>query len=152
MKSNFVLLSIILISGTLLIFCSQNTESKFSELKGSYLGQKPPGMKAEIFAPGLISAGAQELNITFSPDGKEVSFTVITPGETYYPEQMGVFKRWFMMYSRLENGHWTEPVEFSFNPDRDERYPFFSPDGKKLFFNSYRNYLLHPYLAGCFSR
>lgn len=44
-------------------------------LKGPYLGQKPPGLKPEKFAPGIVSVyGSNENTITFSPDGKEIYF------------------------------------------------------------------------------
>ena len=139
MTRNFVLAAIFLISFTMLISCGQNNESRFSELKGPYLGQKPPGIKAEIFAPGLISAGENELHITFSPDGMEFSYTIYTTVERILVEPTGPFKKLFVMYSNMEEGHWTEPKEFSFNPARSERFPFFSPDGKRIFFNSTRN-------------
>ena len=45
-------------------------------LKGPYFGQKPPGLAAEIFAPGIISkALGQVIGCTFSPDGKEIYFS-----------------------------------------------------------------------------
>jgi len=44
-------------------------------LKGPYLGQKPPGKKPVVFAPGIVSIyGGNENTITFSPDGKEIYF------------------------------------------------------------------------------
>lgn len=43
-------------------------------LKGSYLGQDPPGKKPEIFAQGFVSTSEKEFSITFSPDGKECYF------------------------------------------------------------------------------
>ena len=49
---------------------TQNTN--FPILKGPYLGQEPPGLKPEIFAPGIISTKKfKEFSGTFSPDGKE---------------------------------------------------------------------------------
>ena len=39
-------------------------------LKGPYLGQKPPGMTPEVFAPGIISTDAQEGCCCFSRDGR----------------------------------------------------------------------------------
>ena len=45
-------------------------------LDGPYLGQDPPGLEPEVFAPGIVSTRwGQEFGITFSPDGKEVYFT-----------------------------------------------------------------------------
>ena len=66
--------SVILLLGILLISCNQNnikkneSVSKFVELRDHYLGQKPPGMIPELFAPGLLSAGGDEANITFTPE------------------------------------------------------------------------------------
>jgi hypothetical protein len=148
MKKNFMKKSVILIIGALLISCNQIVVSqatapnrnkwKFSELKGPYLGQKPPGMKAEMFAPGLLTAGGHESKIAFSPDGKEFSISISTSGWQSLAEPRGAFRKGFMMHSRMENGYWTEPKEFSFSPARNDGYPFFSPDGNKLFFNSNR--------------
>lgn len=49
--------------------CGKNDD--FPVLKGPYLGQKPPGMTPEIFAPGIISLeGSYEGGATFSYDGR----------------------------------------------------------------------------------
>ncbi len=34
--------------------------SDVSKQKGPYLGQKPPGLEAEVFAPGLVSTAELE--------------------------------------------------------------------------------------------
>ena len=53
---------------------SQQTE--FPKLTGPYLGQTPPKMIPEVFAPGIVSkVGSHEFAGTFSPDGKEFFFT-----------------------------------------------------------------------------
>jgi len=139
MNKNFKLQSAILIIVTILISCNQSTESKFHQLKGPYLGQKPPGMTPELFAPGLLSAGGDEANITFTPDGKELCYTLWTPAGDNLAEPKWPFLHYIIMYTRMENGHWLEPKEFLFNPDRKEIYPFFSPNGKKLYFASRRS-------------
>jgi len=52
-------------------------EKKFPVLKGPYLGQKPPGMKPEIFAQGIISMPtSKEYACTFSTDGNEFYYTI----------------------------------------------------------------------------
>ncbi len=44
---------------------------------GPYLGQIPPGLEPEIFAPGIISfADHNESHPTFLPDGKEFYFAI----------------------------------------------------------------------------
>ncbi|MCK5148644.1 PD40 domain-containing protein [bacterium] len=135
MKTNYILLSLILIIGIAFISCNQNkesqneNESKFSKLSGPYLGQKPPGMIPEIFAPGIISTRLNESRITISPDGKEIYFNLIAP----------MSKHRFQMVTRQNEGHWTEPLEVSSHtPWHKDRYAFISPDGKKMFYNTYR--------------
>ena len=77
----FVLVTLILIASSL-IFSQDNQE--FPVLKGKYLGQKPPGLKPEVFAPGIIS-GKYSFHgfLTFSPDGKEIYWPVILPQIMY---------------------------------------------------------------------
>ena len=119
----------------LILFCNCTQLPNLTELKGPYLGQKPPGMVPELFAPGLLSAGGAEANITFTPDGLECCYTLWTPG--WYSESP--FAQRFIFYTLMENGRWTEPKELLFNPDREEQYPCFSPDGKRLYFDSTRS-------------
>jgi len=71
-----------------------DAEVSVHEFGGPYLGQPPPGLKPEIFAPGVVSMGSHELSITFSPDGEEVFF--FAAGPTYDPG--------FILHSRLEGG------------------------------------------------
>jgi len=130
MRKTLIVILTIIVFLFLLVSCSG--KSGFPVLKGPYLGQKPPGNVPELFAPGLLSVGGDEANITFTPDGMECCYTLWTPG--WYSECP--FQQKFIFYSRMENGRWTEPQEFPFNPDRKEIYPFFSPDGKRLYFCS----------------
>ena len=53
-----------------------NVQENSPDLRGEYLGQQPPGMEGEIFAPGIMSTGLSELNSVFFPGGKEVIFSV----------------------------------------------------------------------------
>ena len=47
----------------------------------AYLGQNPPGNIPQIFAPGVISLNNRfETYPTFSPDGKEMFFSVVNAG------------------------------------------------------------------------
>ena len=45
------------------------------DVTGPYFGQEPPGMTAEIFAPGIISTDRSEINSVFAPDRDEFYFT-----------------------------------------------------------------------------
>jgi hypothetical protein len=94
-----------------------------------YLGQKPPGMKAEVFAPGIVSTNLYEHSApAFSPDGKLVLWTVVAP--TFHS---------YLLEMKYENGQWSKPAKPSFcDTTVDDYYPSFSPDGKKLYFSSRR--------------
>jgi len=96
--------------------------SDFPVLKGPYLGQKPPGMKAEIFAPNIISTPFEEHICSFSPDGKEVYFRIMGPprGGIYYMKEI--------------NGKWAEPKVASFLGNYDAKC-ILSPDGNKMVFS-----------------
>jgi len=98
----------------------------FPVLKGPYLGQEPPGMTPEIFAPGIVSKGFRDNGITFTPDGKEVYFGL--EGVSY-----GV-----ILCMKEENNRWTSPQVASFSGRYYDGEPNLSPDGNKLFFCSYR--------------
>lgn len=105
----------------------------FPVLKGEYLGQKKPGSEPELFAKGIISSVRSEhCCCVFSPDGKEVywgsSFPI--PGSGYTMGKIFFMKR--------ENNKWAIPQPAPFSSEFGEDVPFFSPDGKKLFFISRR--------------
>lgn len=102
-------------------------DSDWPQLNGPYLGQNPPGMTAEIFAPGIISTDGSEINSVFSPEGNEFYFTTWTP-------EAGTK----VMVTRLTNGLWTKPEAASFSTHPTDVDPAFSQDGKKLFFSSRR--------------
>lgn len=98
--------------------------------KLDYLGQKPPGSNAELFAFGQISTDAYEHSApTFSPDGKTVLWGIIE-----LPSWRA--KLWEM---NKVDGQWSAPHAPSFSDQSaDYVYPSFSPDGKVLYFSSRR--------------
>ena len=124
MKKSFLTFYIFLLVGTNL--CSQ--QSDFPELTGPYLGQKPPGMTPEIFAPGIISTGKNEhLTPTFSPDGTECFWSLWDQGVQY-------------IYStKIIDGFWAKPNIVQFDREFPKDSPYFSPDGRRLYFHSKRS-------------
>lgn len=66
-------------------------------IENPYLGQKPPGLKPELFAPELVSTGDLEIEGVFAPDMKEFYFTRQTKGDV---PRTHVIK--------YENGAWHE--------------------------------------------
>ena len=98
--------------------------SKFSDLKGPYLGMKPPGDVPEIFAPGIISTEGSE---GCSGWGKDMEFFI--------------FQRWINREPRLYITHrsdnvWSEPVQIK--PADKYRVGDFTitPDGARIVFAS----------------
>ncbi len=111
------------------VHCQINSQD-FPVLRGSYLGQKPPGMTPEIFAPGIVSTEkAWEAAISFSPDGQELLFT-------RREDIQGSENRILSMV--LKDGKWTAPKLAPFARDITEYEAFISPDGTKVFYNSDR--------------
>jgi hypothetical protein len=102
-------------------------QNDFPIMRGPYLGQKPPGMKPEVFAPGIVSTSRGEFNAAFSPDGKEFYYSVNEPGG-----------RETMMFMTRENDRWTPPAPVPFASSRNDCDPFFSQDGSRLYFISTR--------------
>ncbi|WOE76224.1 hypothetical protein [Alterisphingorhabdus coralli] len=121
----------ILLTSLLLCTAPATAQEEWPELSGPYLGQEPPGMEPQVFAPGLISLDDErELNSVFSPDGKIFMFSRVVNG---------VFK---MFYSRLrDDDSWQEPRMAALSktyPGHSEVDMVFSPDGDWLYFISDR--------------
>jgi Tol biopolymer transport system component len=124
MKRMLLFLNIIVLISAYVV----SEQNDFPKLSGLYFGQKPPGDKPEIFAPGIISLGFHEHGIAFSPDGKEVFF--VTANADY--------SKYLIMHSRQENGIWTIPSIAPFSGRYTDMSPAFSPDGSRLYFSSLR--------------
>jgi hypothetical protein len=93
-----------------------------------YMGQEPPGLVPQVFAPGFISlANRHESFITFTPDGNECYFTVHQTDWAPY---------WIMM-TVYRDGAWTTPQRAPFTND-SSLCPDISSDGTKLSFCSNR--------------
>jgi Tol biopolymer transport system component len=116
----------ILLSAFILLKAQDKT---FPVLHGKYLGQKPPGDKAMLFAKDIISTPLYEHSApAFSPDGKTVLWTVLDMGK---PARL--------LEMTMTGNTWGKPFIPSFaDSSHDDFYPFFSPDGRKLFFSSRR--------------
>ena len=83
-----------------------------------YLGQTPPGTTPVLFAPGIVSTDAVELNAVFAPDGREFFFSRLVQGEDtlQYPEGT----RPVMHHMRIEGGTWSAPRPLLLFPDRSK--------------------------------
>ena len=101
-----------------------------SQSSGSspYFGQQPPGLSPQLFAPGLVSTDAVELNGVFAPDMKEFFFARRTDdGATV------------MFHSVLVDGAWSQPRELPLFADKTRALAVdmaLSPDGREMYFLS----------------
>jgi len=107
---------------------------------GPYFGQTPPGLTAEVFAPGLISiTGRRDTKVSFSPDGNECFIGTV---------QSSTFT---LLHTVQTDGSWSNPVPANFLGTADKREPFISPDGQKLFFTRYADIYVSTKSAGVWS-
>ncbi|UCE19601.1 MAG: PD40 domain-containing protein [Gemmatimonadota bacterium] len=125
MNSKFAVLKLVCMVLLFLGGCAQ--QDTFPVLSGEYLGQKPPGLKGELFAPGVMSTSLPELNSVFFPGGKEVIYSI----------HVGDMK-WAMLMMREENGRWSKPEVAPFSGEYGGVDPFVSFDGKTVYFCSNR--------------
>jgi Tol biopolymer transport system component len=99
----------------------------FSGLAGRYLGQSEPGIKPELFAPGLVSTGqGVHGNIVFTADFSEAA---------WHPNNV-VNGRALIYIMKYRNERWEAPVEFYPKSGSNYSEPFYSYDGKRLYYLS----------------
>ena len=92
--------SAVLVFSLLAVSGEAYSQREFPDLKGPYLGQKPPGLIPELFAPGIISTKDLEIEGVFSPNMDE--FFHVRQREGERPK---------IHIIRYENGVWQAPVE-----------------------------------------
>lgn len=119
----------LLISAACLTSCFPgNGDDESSDRYVDYGGQQPPGMKARVFAEGVVSTEFGELNAVLTSDLSEFYFT--RRGVPGRPPAI--------MVARNESGVWTSPEELDF----DDRYSaidlFLTSDGLRMVFCSNR--------------
>ena len=135
MKSKTIFIGIFMFS--IFVFSSHAQQDDFPVLKGPYLGQKPPGMTPEIFAPGIVSTEDKyELNAVFSPDGKEFYYEISTT--TMEEKKEGKYF-YIIMVSKQIDGAWTKPELAEFSGEHSIYDLCFAPDGNRIYFTSDRD-------------
>ena len=92
-------------------------KSGFPVLTGPLMGQQPPGMVAEPFAPGVISKAGWEIEGVFAPGMQEF----------YYTTRIGKGHPIRVIGFRLENNVWKKYTEFKRAGEVS-----FSPDGNRM--------------------
>jgi hypothetical protein len=104
----------------LMVSAAQPQRGGFPTLRGPYLGQKPPGMTPELFAPGIVSTCTQHGSAYFTKEGTEVYFSRMLPRPSV------------IMSMREENGLWTPPRVVC-----EGLTPGLAPDGRTVFFSTW---------------
>ncbi len=121
MKS--ICISIVLLFSLLAFSSNSYGQDEFPVLEGPYLGQKPPGLTPEVFAPDIVSTEHHEWGSIFSPDMKEF----------YFSRRNNKSGKDSHFVLKSENNRWHESeVEPGVGGS-------ISPDGKTMFYtNQYR--------------
>jgi len=112
----------------------QAKDADLSNNETTYLGQKPPGLIPELFAPGVISInGRSEHGISFSPTLDEVFFSA-----NYKDKDPSIYS------SKLEGGKWRTPKKANFTKGKKvaEMHPFVSTTGNKIYFTAHDEFTL----------
>jgi len=122
MKNIFI--STVLLFSILAFSSNSYGQDEFPVLEGPYLGQKPPGLTPEVFAPGIVSTENHEWGPVFTPDMKEF----------YFSKRNNKSEKDSHFVLKFENNRWHESeVEAGVGGS-------ISPDGKTMFFaNNYRD-------------
>ena len=98
-------------------------QDPFPRLQGPYLGQKPPGMAPQPFAPGIITTDADEGSSGFALKG------------TVFIFQKFIERRCHTYATRLKDGTWTPPELIPFWKTMDDNGDFvFSSDDKTMLY------------------
>lgn len=113
-------------------FEDRKIKTEYPILKGKYLGQKPPNDIPVLFAPGIISTKEyNDRDLTISLDGKQMFFSRSKTGNSND-------YNYDILFVEFKDSAWTKPTKAWFSSEYGEVEPFFTADGKQLFFNSNR--------------
>lgn len=112
----------------ILTISRSNGQTNPAKNKGMYyFGQDDPGLTPKVFAPGFISKpDVYEFGSIFSQDKTEFFFAIDDHGKSE------------ILYSKLQNGAWSDPKVIITHPRFGHNDPMLSPDEQRLYFISDR--------------
>ena len=123
-----ICISFVLVCSSLVFISNSYGQDEFPVLEGPYLGQKPPGLIPEIFAPDLVSInGRSEGGMSFSYDLDEMYFGVHKEGENAA-----------IYFSKLEDNKW-KPIQkanFTKGQKEQEMHPFVTDNSERIYFTT----------------
>ncbi len=114
------------ISEVLLSLGADETRLRIMRMQGEYMGQEPPGLTAQLFAPNFISTEESEFGSVFNSAGTEFYYGVDVNGKSE------------IRYTTLVDGEWAEPAVFLSHGQYGYNDPFLSNDENRLYFISKR--------------
>tara|TARA_R110002167_G_scaffold364551_1_gene586561 strand:- start:1167 stop:2036 length:870 start_codon:yes stop_codon:yes gene_type:complete len=113
----YICLAIILTFSTLTLSSKSYGKVESPVLKGAYLGQKPPSLTPEVFAPGIVSTENYSYGAAFTPDMNELYYLRVNGKDS---------KATFVVFKKKTN-QW---YETEISPSVGQ--PFIAPDGKTM--------------------
>ncbi|GAA0359743.1 hypothetical protein GCM10009092_24940 [Bowmanella denitrificans] len=116
MASKYSLLTLLF---PVLTICSQSyANDHLPLLQGPYLGQTPPGLTPEPFAPGIVTTAGFDDGGVFTADMSEF----------YFIRKRADSNKFDTIIYQQQGNQWVETLSQEARPF----YPFFSPDGKTM--------------------
>ncbi len=95
-------------------------------MEGDYMGQTPPGLTRQLFAPNFISTEQHEFGAVFNAVGDEFFYAIDIKGKP------------ITRYLKLTNGQWSQPQTILAHEKYGYNDPFLSPEEDRLYFISKR--------------
>ena len=127
MRVDATVLAVVFLVGVALISAA-NDQPGFGD--GPYLGQEPPGLTAEVFAPGFFDKKESQGCSGFLNDGSVFVYSSMKPGTDWR------FKSTYVM--ELEDGKWTGPEVAPFSSYMPYNFTV-GPGGRTIYFTTLRS-------------
>ncbi|MBA4385202.1 MAG: hypothetical protein C0410_10745 [Anaerolinea sp.] len=127
MPINFRLFTAVIILLFTISGCNtvETPEVAFIDSENAYLGQTPPGLTPQLFAPGIVSTDSTiEFGTAFSTDGTEIFFSQRVEGG-----QNKIYETHFL------DGSWSNPTPISLSTKLEACEPHITADNKTLYFS-----------------
>lgn len=128
-------LVLVILASTIVLLCScgsQPSPSAPSDGFMAYFGMAEPGLSPQRFAPGILPPDGAVMHSApaFSPDGTEACFSAYSPDKQ---PRLDV-----IMFMQWQGSAWSSPQVAVFSGEFNDNWPWFSPDGNRIYFSSQR--------------
>jgi hypothetical protein len=112
--------------------CAPSTPPASTDEVEEYFGMAAPGLAPELFAPSLLPPEGVVMHSSpaFSPNGTEVYFSAFFADQEPRVDVI-LFMEW-------KGDSWSAPQTAAFSGQFNDNWPWFSRDGKRIYFSSRR--------------